>query len=163
MRKYPWIVIPISLIIALVLSLLPIPAWFEDARPEWVALVLIFWVIAMPQRINVGVAWLIGLLLDGFNDTLMGEHALALAVVAFVASKMSRRMRVLSQWQQMLSILLLILLYHIILFWVQGMIGEPEPLNWFWLSAISSAVLWPWVYMLLKDYRSQFRTTNNFD
>ena len=74
MSKYPRIVIPISFVLALILGLLPMPAWFENARPEWVALVLIFWVIAMPQRINVGIAWMLGLLLDGFNDTLLGEH-----------------------------------------------------------------------------------------
>jgi rod shape-determining protein MreD len=162
MSKYPWIVIPMSFIIAMLLGLLPLPPWFENARPEWVALVLLFWVITMPYRINVGIAWILGLILDGFNGTLLGEHALALAVIAFVASKMNRRMKVLSQWQQMLSILLLILLYHMILFWVQGMIDQPAPLSWFWLSAISSAILWPWVYMLLRDCHRQFRTMNNF-
>ncbi len=163
MSKYPWVVIPLSFLLAFLLSLLPMPTWFENARPEWVALVLIFWVSTMPHRVNIGIAWMLGLILDGFNDTLLGEHALALAVVAYVASKMHRRMRMLSQWQQMLSILLLILLYHMILFWVQGMIGEPEPLNWFWLSAISSAVIWPWIFTILRDFRSGFRTANNFE
>jgi rod shape-determining protein MreD len=163
MRSNPWIVIPFSFIVALFLTLLPLPLWFENARPEWIVLVLLFWIIMFPHRVNVGVAWMVGLLLDAFNDTLLGEHALALVVVAYVASTMSRRLRVSELWQQTISVLLLLLLYHMILFWIQGMIGQPVSASWFWLSAASSAILWPWIFILLKDSRRQFTMLHNIE
>lgn len=163
MTDNPWVIIPLSFVVALFLTLLPLPTWFENARPEWIMLVLLFWVIKNPYNINMGVAWAFGLILDALNDTLLGEHALAMVVVVFIATKLYRRVRLYSVWRQTISIFFLLLLYHVILFWIQGMIGRPVAQSWFWMSALSSAILWPWVSMLLKGSPNQFKTANNID
>lgn len=163
MTHNPWIIIPTSLIVAFFLTLLPLPSWFENARPEWIPLVLLYWVINSPFRVNMGIAWIFGLLLDALNDTLLGEHALALILVVFIVNKLYRRLRLYSVWRQAVTIFFILLLYHMILFWIQGMIGQPVAVSWFWMSALSSAILWPWVSLLLKDSPGRFKIANNLD
>ena len=58
-------IIAITLFIAIVLTIIPLPEWARYIRPEWVMLVLIYWCMATPARINVGIAWLMGLIFDG--------------------------------------------------------------------------------------------------
>ena len=72
--------IAISVMIALVLTIIPLPEWGEALRPAWVALVVFYWVLALPERFNIGWAWLTGLLLDALTGSLLGAHALVLMV-----------------------------------------------------------------------------------
>ena len=65
--------ISLSIIIALMLTILPLPLWAAWFRPEWLVLVAIYWSIALPHRFNIGVAWLLGLLLDALSGTILGD------------------------------------------------------------------------------------------
>ena len=73
------VVIALSFIIALGLAKLPMPDWAELWRPSWVALVLIYWCIAVPERTGVIAGWVVGLLVDVMSGTLLGQHGLAFA------------------------------------------------------------------------------------
>ena len=68
-----------SFVVSLMLTALPMPEWASLWRPAWVALVLIYWCMALPARSGVLVGWSVGLLLDVMTGTLLGQHALALA------------------------------------------------------------------------------------
>ncbi len=81
----------ISLLTALLLQVLPLPAWSNSFRPDWILLVVLCWIMLMPWRINVGIAWLMGFILDGLSGSLLGEHALALLIPAFIMSHWQRR------------------------------------------------------------------------
>jgi rod shape-determining protein MreD len=74
----------ISMIAALVLAIAPMPNWAETFRPDWVTLTLIYWAMNLPRTYSVGWAWVIGLILDVAQGTLLGQHALALTLVIFV-------------------------------------------------------------------------------
>ena len=101
-------VIALTLIVALWLSILPLPVWTQWARPEWVAMVLIYWVIALPERVGIGVAWSVGLIQDIVEGSLLGQHAFALAVLAYVALISSQRLRMFTPIQQAAVIFVLI-------------------------------------------------------
>jgi rod shape-determining protein MreD len=150
-----WGTLCISLCLALILMLLPMPSWIAALRPAWVLLVLIFWSLVLPGRISITLAWVMGIVMDVLNGTLLGEHALALTTVIYVAARLNNQLRMFSLFQQGMAVLCLVLLYLFILFCIQGFLGT-LPEGWFyWLPALTSMVLWPWVFVMLRDqYRS---------
>lgn len=146
-----------TFIIAFILTLLPMPGWTVWLRPAWLLLILIYWIMWAPYRVNVGVAWLVGIFLDVLNGTLLGEHALAMTVVAYVVARMHTRLRMFSLLQQGLSVFFFVLLYQLTLFCSQGFIGQ-LPTTWlYWSSALISMVLWPWIFSLLHNFQLRFR------
>jgi rod shape-determining protein MreD len=139
-----------TLIAALFLSILPLPFWAEPYRPEWLAVTLIFWCLSQPQRIGVFWGFSAGLVLDVTQGALLGQHALTLSLVAFLAVELNRRIMAFPAWQQAVSIWLILLLERLINLWIMGTIGYPTPSLVYWLPTLTSALLWPWVAALLR-------------
>jgi rod shape-determining protein MreD len=133
------------------LSLLPMPGWAEWARPAWVLLVLIYWTMTMPY-INLGMAWVSGLLLDVLTGTMLGEHALAFTIVIYLVYRSRMRVNMHPMLQQGLSILIFVLVYQFIIFSIQGFVGELPHSYLYWLSSLTSMLLWPWLFVLMRDY-----------
>lgn len=152
-----YIVIALSFIVALMLTALPMPAWAAMWRPAWVALVLIYWCMASPAYSGVVVGWLLGLFLDVLAGTLLGQHALALAVVAFLAHRFHRQVRVLPIWQQGVSVFGLVFLYQALILWITGIQGMPVLAAAYWSSPLVSMLLWPWVFIVLRDVRRRYQ------
>ncbi len=147
----------ITFLAAFILTLLPMPDWTVWLRPVWLLMVLIYWVMMVPQQVNVGTAWIIGILLDVLTGTLLGEHALGFTIVAYIVAHMHSRLRMFQLLQQSLSVFFLILLYQFILFCVQGFIGQP-PTNWlYWSSSFTSMLLWPWVFSIMRNCQQRSR------
>ena len=151
------LVILISFCVALLLMILPIPDWARYYRPQWVTLTLIYWALALPHRVGVGTGFVIGITLDVLTGTLLGEHALGFSVVAFVAIKLHQRIRAYPLWQQSLVVLALLVTDHLLRLWIMGATREQPPGMIYWLIPPIGAILWPWVYILLRDLRRRFR------
>ncbi len=145
-----------TFVAALMLTALPMPTWAALWRPAWVALVLIYWCMAVPARTGVLVGWGLGLLLDVLTGTLLGQHALGLSVVAYIAHKSHRRVRVLPIWQQGSSVFGLVFLYQVLVLWINGIQGVPVQASAFWASPLLSMVLWPWIFVVLRDIRRKY-------
>jgi len=146
-------VIGLSFLVAFLLTLVPMPEWAERLRPQWVAIVLIYWCMALPERVNVGTAWLLGLFMDVAHGTLLGQHALALSIVGFVAVIMHSRLRVLPLWQQSGTVFLLLLVNALIVHWIDGFTGHP-PTDWrYLLPPVAGTIMWPWCFVMLRDVR----------
>jgi len=116
-------IIIVTFIAALMLTIIPLPDSIETARPEWVALVLIYWCMALPDRIGVGYGWFAGLLRDVLKGSLLGQHALALAVVAYLTLKLHQRLRVFPPWQQAMVVLVMLVFLQVLILWFDGIIG----------------------------------------
>jgi len=149
-------VILVTFILALFLTVAPMPEWAGTVRPEWAALFLIYWVIALPQRIGVGIGWTLGIFVDILRGAVLGQHAFALLIVAYLALKLHQRIRVYPLWQQSLSILVLVTLYQLVLLWINGIIGKPASSWTYWLPAFTSMLMWPAVYVILRSLRRGF-------
>lgn len=149
-RRIP---VVITLIIALMLSVVPLPDWLEAFRPDWLAIALIYWAMTLPRTWSVGSAWLVGLVLDVAQGTLLGQHALALSVVVFVTVRMHLLMRVFPMSQLAATVFSLLALYQFILFWINGVAGIPVPSIQYWAPVISGSLLWPLVSSLLTGAR----------
>lgn len=149
-------IIALTFIVALMLTMLPLPDWAEFLRPEWATMVLIYWCLALPQRVGVGVGWVVGLLLDVIHGAVLGQYALALSLVAYITLSLHQRMRIYPLAQQALVILMLVLLQQMLVIWIKGFLGQsPESLQ-YWLPSFTSMLLWPWMFLILRDVRRSF-------
>jgi len=127
------------------LGLLPLPHWAQDWNPDWLALVMIFWTVYLPSRAGIVSSWFAGLLLDVMEGAVLGQHALALTVVGYLSVKFHLRIRVFPMSQRTFAVLLLLLVYHFVLFWVDGIIGAVMPGMERWYPLFTSAAIWPLV------------------
>ncbi|MCD6040075.1 MAG: mreD [Gammaproteobacteria bacterium] len=145
-------IILISFLIAFILTLLPLPSWAVWLSPAWVLMILVYWVIAAPERINIGCACIAGIFLDVLQGTLLGEHALALILVIYLVTRVHSRLRMFALLQQSMIIFLFVLLYQGILFCIQGFLGI-LPSSWlYWSCSLTSMLLWPWVCSILRGW-----------
>ena len=94
------LVIWISLLVALVLQIVPLPTQVDVYRPDWVLVVLAYWSMALPHRVNVGVAFLTGVAMDVLVGTTLGIHSLGLSICVYVLAANYQRLRNYSVWQQ---------------------------------------------------------------
>lgn len=151
-RSHGGSIIIISIVMAVLLMLIPLPDSLRVFRPEWVVLTLIYWTMAVPQRIGVGYAWTVGLLMDVILGSTFGVMAFAYAVVIYVILVFHLQLRQYPIWQQAISVFLLILLLQLVL-----IITTMHTANWyFWLPAMISMLLWPVIYALLRGVRCTF-------
>jgi rod shape-determining protein MreD len=138
-------------LVALALEVLPLPIWAEPARPAWVLVLLCYWAMHAPQRANVGAAFGLGVVLDVLKGTVLGQHALALTAVTFLAARFHLQVRVFPRWQQSTVVGALALLAGLLLWWIDGATGQPSPLLMRVPAAFTSALLWPWSVMLMRS------------
>ena len=143
---------------ALLLTILPMPSWAVEFRPPWASLILIFWCITAPQQIGVLIGWCVGLLVDVLIGAMLGEHALMLAITAFICHKLYNRIRVFPIWQQALFVFLLVLIERIVSFWVRSSFDQMTSSLLFWAPAFVGGIVWPWLYIILRDLKRRFST-----
>lgn len=153
MRTHSNWVLPVSLLIALLLGLLPLPPMLQPLRPYWLALVVAYWVIEDPNRVGLGFAFLVGLLADLTFGNLLGEQALRLVVMAFIVQRFRARLRFFPLSQQALAIGVLLLNDRIVTAAVQIVLGKPTLPAMFWLAPLAGMLLWAPVFLLLDGLR----------
>jgi rod shape-determining protein MreD len=151
-----WVVI-VTLAIALILSVWQLPDAAAAFWPRWAVLVTIYWCLALPDRIGIGIAWIVGLLLDVLAGTMLGEHALALSLIAFLVLRLHLQVRAFPLWQQTLTVAVLVGLYQLVLYLVDGAIGLPTHPLPRWLPVATSLLIWPWLMGGLRRLRRRFR------
>lgn len=96
-------VLPVSLLLALLLGLVPLPGALPALRPYWLALVLAYWLLETPDRVGLGTAFVLGLLADLAFGGLLGEQSLRLVVLAFILERFRARLRFFPVSQQALT------------------------------------------------------------
>ncbi len=148
-----YLVIYLSLIVGLTLMILPLPEWAQSYRPNWVALILIYWSMALPKRVGLWYAVVTGLLADTLQGTLLGQHALALVIIMYLNLNFYQRIRVLSLPQQSLYVFILLFICQIMVIWVEGIMGRPTPVFAYLGAPIVGMMIWPWVFVILRDIR----------
>jgi len=158
-KKHDSYIIILTIIIALLLSELPLPAVIAPYQPEWVILVLIYWSMALPERIGVGSAWFTGLLLDVLRDTLLGQYALAFALTVFITSKLYQRIRNFPLQQQVITIFILMLIHISLIIWIKALSGINVNFSMALIPSFISALFWPVVYIILRSVRRTYHLT----
>jgi len=146
------LIIVMSVMLAMILMLIPLSESWRFLRPEWVLLTLMYWAMALPRRVGVGYAWLVGLFMDVLLGGTLGVLAFAYALVIYLILHFHLQLRQFPLWQQAMSLMSLILLVHIV-----TVVMTTKVTGWHaWLPAIVSTVLWPIIYIFLRGVRRTF-------
>jgi rod shape-determining protein MreD len=148
--------IVLTLALALLFDLLP---WgTTPAVPDLTATVLAFWCIHEPRKVGIAVAWILGLLVDVNNGSLLGQHALGYSVLAFLAFTVHRRILWFPPWQQALHLLPLLLTTRMLMLVIRIFVGADFP-GWIYFGGcFISAALWPVLTFLLLLPQRQAET-----
>jgi rod shape-determining protein MreD len=142
-------------VLALALTIVPLPEMLEPFRPNFVALTVLWFCLLSPRLLGLSYAWIAGLALDGFAGVLLGQHALTLTVIAYVACKLRLQIRAFPPLQQSAVILALLWLNEFLLFWIDGVAGHAIT-DWRrWISVPVSAAFWPLIAGLYARYAAR--------
>lgn len=137
----------VTLAVALVLNLLP---WRDvTGLPDWLALVLVFWCVHQPRKMGIGIAWVLGLVMDAGNGALLGQHALAYSALAFASIALSRRILWFPPWPQAIHVLVLLAAIQLLMMGVRLFAGGAFPGMFYFASSAFGAALWPAATFLL--------------
>ena len=142
-----------TFVIGFVLSALPLPETIIDWRPCWLAMLLIYWCMALPERVGISSAWLLGLFFDAQQSFILGQHALGFIFLAYVIIKNHKRMRVYPLLQQSLVVCLYLLVFQAIMLLVMLLSGTITYTWFYWLPAFTSMLIWPWLFIFMRDFR----------
>jgi rod shape-determining protein MreD len=145
----PWFIV-LTLLVALLANTVPMSGLALTLKPDFLALVLLYWCIQEPRLIGVGVAWCLGLMMDVVDATVFGQHALAYAVLAYGAGYFRRRVLRFSLWQQAAQVAVLLLLSSGLVLLVRVAGGAPPPRWTYAVGSLTGALLWPLVTALLQ-------------
>ena len=150
--RSPWVK-PLSLLVALLLMLLPMPQVLLPLRPYWLALVMAYWVMEDPERAGMGFAFFVGLIADLVVGSLLGEHALRLVVLTFILQRFRARLRFFPVWQQSLAIGGLLLNDRILTSALHLTLGVPTPPALSWAAPVVGMLLWVPLFAILDSLR----------
>ena len=146
-----------TLVFALLSMLVPLPGVLEPFKPYWPALFLLYWSLESEDRVTLGLAFMVGLAADLLNGMVLGEQALRLCALVFIALRFRSRLRFFPMWQQALAVLALLLNDRILLLIVRMLAGASLPPASWWISPFVGAALWPFLFLLLDDLRARLR------
>jgi rod shape-determining protein MreD len=146
-----WIV----LLIATALVSLPLPDSFTPFRPPWATLAMIYWIMMWPRMFGIGSAWIVGLILDIQQGELMGQHAVALSVVAYLTLRFHLQIRIFPLWQLTITVFALLAIEAFIMFWIDGVTGNPAVGLDRWTQVVAGAVFWPPVMAIMDRVRER--------
>ncbi len=147
-----WI-LPVSVIFALLLGLLPLPVTLQPLRPYWLALMVAYWVIESPENAGLGFAFIVGLIADLMFGTLLGEQALRMVILTFILQRFRARLRFFPISQQALAIGVLLLNDRVVTAAIRMVLGEAA-LPWsYWWAPLLGMLLWPPLFVLLDVLR----------
>jgi rod shape-determining protein MreD len=145
----------LSALVALTLAIVPLPDVIDAFRPDFLVLVVFFWSIESPRAGGLTLAFVSGLALDIIKGAVLGQHALALTLMAAWATHLRLRLRVFSVLSQTLTIFALLTGYQFILFWIDGATGNPVTSFSRWLAPVIGALIWPLMVATLGRLRER--------
>ena len=151
------LIILLTFLVALMASIMPLPLSVDAFRPDWVLVVLLYWSLALPSRVNVISAWVMGFILDVLLGSTLGVHAGAMAISVYIVAGNFQKIRNFSVWQQALIVGVLSALYHLIVFWLQRFLTDAVFLPSYLYPVFTTIILWPWAFLLLRKIRRNFR------
>jgi len=148
-----------TFVLALFLTVFPVGATWRWFRPEFITLLVIYWVLVMPQQLSLLRLWLLGCAVDLLVGSMLGQHALALMVVTYICMLSYQRVRSYALWQQSAFVFLIVGLQQLVGNWVHSLSGSTPPSLVFLMPALLSALVWPFLFLYLDSLRLRLRVS----
>lgn len=151
-----WAVL-LSVFFALVLKVVQLPQWLFYFWPDWIALIVVYWALMVPERIGPLVGFIIGTMLEVLFVRKFGVLGLGLATLAFIVNGTHQQLRALSIWQQMILVGLFVAVFKLLTGWLYGMVADFTITSEYWYSILGGMLVWPFVFILLQELRRMVR------
>lgn len=146
-------VIWFTFLVALILQTIPWPGGLELFRPSWLLLVTCYWVLALPHRINVGTAMVLGLVWDLLLGSTLGVRGIVMSIIIYLVAANFLVLRNMALWQQAMFIAALTILAKCFEFFGEYLIQDVTFNSMSLWSGLVNCILWPWVFLLLRRVR----------
>ncbi|MEO7727861.1 MAG: rod shape-determining protein MreD [Burkholderiales bacterium] len=140
----------VTFVAALIINLLHWSGWWLAIKPDFVALVVLYWCIQQPRKVGFASAWLLGLVMDVAEGSLFGQHALAYSVLAFAGIVLHRRVLMFTMRDQILHVIVLLLMNDLLVLAVRMLAGAAFPGLSYFIGSMTAAALWPALTWLFK-------------
>jgi rod shape-determining protein MreD len=154
-RREPRWAVFFTVLIALVAQVVPLPDWLSVVRPSFIGLVIIYWGIFAPHAGGIFAPWLAGLSLDVFKGEVLGQNALAMALVAYITMSLHQRLRNQTLIQQSLFVFAVLTLNEFVVWGIEGWTNHAASSAWRWIQPMIAAMLWPFIAMLVGRTHSR--------
>ena len=151
-----WFIV-VTFFIAFYLAGISLPGRFEMARPDWVGLMIIFWVLTLPDRFGILVSFCIGILYDVLMGTTLGLYGLVFSALAYIVLLLHTRLRMYPLGQQALVVFLVLAVTHLFANWLKSWLMSTVSGQLHIWPALVSAFAWPWVYGLVRSFQLRIR------
>ena len=152
-----------TIFFAMILEIIPfsegLPAEIGFLRPDLVLMTLIYWTIALPHRAGVILAWISGIIMDILVGNFLGQFGCAFVIVSYFVLKFYQRLRMFSVWQQAILVGGLVILHQWLSSLFEYIFDVSSWSAWNMMSVLSSALIWPFVFLLLRSLRRNLRLT----
>ena len=142
--------IALTLAMALLVNLFPWSGFWLWAKPDFVALVVLYWCIEQPRKVGFAAAWLLGLMMDVADASLFGQHALAYSILAYAGIVLHRRVLMFTLAAQTIHVILLLLLNDLMVLVIRLLAGSDFPGYQYFIGSFVGGALWPVLSILLK-------------
>ncbi|WP_298941799.1 rod shape-determining protein MreD [uncultured Psychromonas sp.] len=152
-------IIYLSFLVCLVAAIFPLPIMFNAFRPDWMLLVLSYWVMALPHRVNIGHAFILGLLLDLLLGSILGMHGLLFSLLAYFTSINFQRFRNFTLVQTTLLLGVFIFLAKLGLYWIASSMQEITLHRPYFWSIFTSMIIWPWFFLFMRFIRVRYKVS----
>lgn len=146
--------VAVTALLGLILTLVPLPHWLAIARPAFLVLVVLYWSTMTPFAAGIGLGFVSGLALDVFQGSLLGEHALALAFVTYLAVRLHLLMRAKPLFEQSIFVFAGLLVYEFLLWVIDGWSGHPITGPARWVHTLSGGIIWPVIVGILGRFHT---------
>ncbi|MDG6897259.1 rod shape-determining protein MreD [Actinobacillus delphinicola] len=161
MKNLHWghyLCILIVFFLAVVLQVLPWPQGWQGARPAWLVLAVMYWILVLPDKINIGTAFVIGIVWDLVTGSVLGVHAMVLVIFAYFIRIKYMMLRNLSLWFQSILVIFFVMFIRLGLFVIEYILYHNVTFDPHCLyGALLSGILWPWLVLLLRSIRYRIR------
>jgi rod shape-determining protein MreD len=142
----------IAFIIALCLTIFPIPNLLSGINPPWILLLVLYMQFYIPDRFNLTALIILGLILDALLATIIGEHTFALSLVAWVTTSKARGFYFFSIGQQMVLVGFFCLLYQLIMIMIDAFLGFHTNVIPVLVNTVMSILIWPWLRLIYGEF-----------
>jgi rod shape-determining protein MreD len=147
----------VTVIVAMALKIMPLSSALQVWNPDWVLLILMYWVLAFPYKFGVFGSWTVGLFTDVLTDRILGQYALVYALMSYFCLKFYKRIRTFPLIQQGAFIFCCLLAAQILIFCIES-IYNPARFQWSYLfPAISGTLVWPIAGVILRVINIHYR------
>jgi rod shape-determining protein MreD len=133
--------IVITILVALFLNGLPWGGIWLMLRPDFVAVVLLYWCMHKPWRFGIGLSWAVGILADVADASLFGQHALAYTLLAFGGVVLNHRLQMFDLRQQTFQVFGILTLTYVVYALIHWQINGYVVWSYF-LGCLTSTLLW---------------------